>query len=664
MSKLFIVAVTAFFSISFCHEEHPFRRRTRLQRRKPLDYSRTTSSDSLYPRTIANLSCGFVEQPLNHFSLPRGNVPTYKQRYCVSNEFVLHPSNATVFLYTGNESPLEQYINNTGLVWELAETFNAQIVFVEHRYEGKSLPSPDTPNCMAYSSSIQALADYASFIERHLFSQKNTTIFTMERRPVIAFGGSYGGMLAAWIRMKYPNLIAGAIAGSAPIWGFPSNFPSKIDSAFQVIKRGLDQNYPPTKRGRSENNFCATNLLAAWPLIKYLGQAGPAGRSLLTDTFRLCSPLQENDVDDLIDWAQSPWFDLAEGSFPYPSSYVPFALTHNDRVKLPAWPLQAACWKYSELRQDHNVRFNGNMSEVRYNVSYGEGEFLLYVDWENVTLVGSSPSPGELRSLSTLLSNVREAVSIWYNITKDLPCYDLIPAPNSGENSTTEYIQADEPSSSQLREKTATDRQLHSDQNATEDCRSTIAKTGSWSALCCNEEMNLIITEAHGLGRDFLWPPSHPRGTMNHADVIDVGGNLTDEFCSDPLGHYGFPKDPPDPWSTWYDIVYGGVRLESHSNIIFSNGLLDPWSAAGVYSTDPTQTTDDLSTVAEVVIPGLYLQRINEHDLIALIMEYGGHHTDLMYSSDKDPPSIRKAREIEQGYIAKWIDEWWERPAQ
>lgn len=97
-------------------------------------------------------------------------------------------------------------------MWEIADEFNATLVFAEHRYYGESLPfgnkSMQSPEYSGYLTSEQTLADFAKLLVDHI-NPKN--------RPVVAFGGSYGGMLAAWFRLKYPHLIKGAIASSAPV---------------------------------------------------------------------------------------------------------------------------------------------------------------------------------------------------------------------------------------------------------------------------------------------------------------------------------------------------------------------------------------------------------------------------------------------------------------
>ena len=54
--------------------------------------------------SIANMTCDFFEQPLNHFHVPREQSPSYQQRYCVYNGFVKESINRTkvpIFFYTG-----------------------------------------------------------------------------------------------------------------------------------------------------------------------------------------------------------------------------------------------------------------------------------------------------------------------------------------------------------------------------------------------------------------------------------------------------------------------------------------------------------------------------------------------------------------------------------
>ena len=94
-----------------------------------------------------------------------------------------------------------QYINNTGLIWEIAEGMGALIVFAEHRYEPLSHPNicgNGTANCFSFCTTAQANADWAAIIKE---LRKKHAI----RAPAVAFGGSYGGMLSGWFRMRYGN---------------------------------------------------------------------------------------------------------------------------------------------------------------------------------------------------------------------------------------------------------------------------------------------------------------------------------------------------------------------------------------------------------------------------------------------------------------------------
>ena len=153
-------------------------------------------------------------QTLDHFSW--ANDTTWEQRYFICDKD--WTPGGPIFFYCGNEADVEGYVEHTGLMYENAASFGALLVFAEHRYYGQSLPlgarSYEIAN-LRFLTHEQALADYSTLI----LALKSD--LGAPQADVIAFGGSYGGMLAAWFRMKYPHIVLGSIAASAPILAFP-----------------------------------------------------------------------------------------------------------------------------------------------------------------------------------------------------------------------------------------------------------------------------------------------------------------------------------------------------------------------------------------------------------------------------------------------------------
>ncbi len=58
----------------------------------------------------------------------------------------------------------------------------------------------------------------------------------MQDAKIVVFGGSYAGNLAAWFRLKHPEIAIGAIASSAPVFA-QANFKEYLEVVGNALKK-------------------------------------------------------------------------------------------------------------------------------------------------------------------------------------------------------------------------------------------------------------------------------------------------------------------------------------------------------------------------------------------------------------------------------------------
>ncbi|CAH0474543.1 unnamed protein product [Peronospora belbahrii] len=221
----------------------------------------------------------FTSAILDHF-VPVSKRTMWKQRYQINEEF-WGGHGFPVFLYIGGEGPLgPKALTNRTFIYYLAEQHRALLVALEHRFYGKSYPTTDMSlRNLFYLSSEQALADLAHF---HSFV---TEKYGLTDEKWVAFGGSYPGNLAAWVKLKYPALFAATVASSAPL-----HVKTNFYEYMEVVGDGLRY------FGGGE---CYHEVEQAIVQLGQLMDGGKESRDYVDELFKPCDPMA-NEFDDSV----------------------------------------------------------------------------------------------------------------------------------------------------------------------------------------------------------------------------------------------------------------------------------------------------------------------------------------------------------------------------
>lgn len=260
----------------------------------------------------------FYVQRTDHFGSFASQPSTWRQRYLFSDVFwdgraKTNGCRGPILFYTGNEGPIEAFWRGSGFITTtLAPRLGALLIFAEQRFYGPAdarPPSGRDGERYAYLSTEQVLADYAALIV-DVKAQLNASAC-----PVVAVGGSYGGTLTTLFRLKYPHIVVGGLAASAPMGYYDPQ-------AWR--KRGIDEFtwFRTVQRVYSEARpGCYEHLIHAVSVANQTVHRSPHGPQEVQSVFSLCDP--PADVDAWLFWVTEALESLPQIDYPDQEGSVP-----------------------------------------------------------------------------------------------------------------------------------------------------------------------------------------------------------------------------------------------------------------------------------------------------------------------------------------------------
>ncbi|XP_050082683.1 putative serine protease K12H4.7 [Anopheles aquasalis] len=219
------------------------------------------------PRTVE----GRFTAKVDHFN-PQSR-DTFEFSYLHNDQY--YREGGPLFVVVGGHYPINPYFMENSHFRDVAAQQGAWLATFEHRYFGSSFPtenlSTENLRFMRTEQVLFDLIEWIDFLRREVIGDENAR--------VILHGVGYAGTLASWARQRFPNIIDGAWASSAPVRAAVS-FPEFSQDVGNIIRiKGSDA--------------CYNRIFQAFHTAQNLLDAGRV--DMVSRMFNTCDPINVDD---------------------------------------------------------------------------------------------------------------------------------------------------------------------------------------------------------------------------------------------------------------------------------------------------------------------------------------------------------------------------------